>query len=151
MRVMYKIDTPFGTLIARGDHDMLDALTWGTCHSLQDLPRAIALLQEELMAFFNKTRSVFTVPMRSFGTPFQRAVFAEIAKIPLGKTRSYKDIAKDLGMSKASRAVGAACKANPFILLIPCHRVIHQDGSIGGYMGKRACSFKERLLAFERS
>jgi len=69
-------------------------------------------------------------------TPFQWQVLKAAAKIPLGQTRSYKWVAKQIGRPKAVRAVGQALKRNPYPVIIPCHRVIKEDGSLGGYAGK---------------
>ena len=69
------------------------------------------------------------------GTEFQRSVWRELRRIPAGATRSYTDIAKAIGKPKATRAVANACGANNLPVLIPCHRVIAKDGSIGGYTG----------------
>lgn len=81
-------------------------------------------------------------------TNFQREVLKIVLKIPLGQTRSYSWIAKRLGRPKAIRVVGRALKKNPLPFIIPCHRVIRKDGSIGGYfLGKR---FKKRLLEIEK-
>ena len=83
-------------------------------------------------------------------TEFQKKVFRVVAKIPLGQTRSYQWVAKKIGNPKAVRAVGQALKSNPYPLLIPCHRVIRQDGSPGGYCGKAESSRKKKLLAIEQ-
>jgi AraC family transcriptional regulator, regulatory protein of adaptative response / methylated-DNA-[protein]-cysteine methyltransferase len=69
------------------------------------------------------------------GTDFQRSVWRELRRIPAGVTRSYADIAKAIGKPKATRAVANACGANNLPVVIPCHRVIAKDGSIGGYTG----------------
>ena len=69
------------------------------------------------------------------GTEFQRKVWNELRKIPAGATRSYADVAKAIGKPKATRAVANACGKNPIPVLVPCHRVIAKDGSIGGYTG----------------
>ena len=70
------------------------------------------------------------------GTNFQIKVWKEIAKIPKGKTKSYKEIAIAIGRPKSSRAVANACGKNPYPIEIPCHRVIKSNGEIGGYSGK---------------
>ena len=67
------------------------------------------------------------------GTEFQIKVWNEIAKIPKGKTKSYKEIAKAIGRPKSYRAVANACGKNPYPVAIPCHRVIRSNGEIGGY------------------
>ena len=81
------------------------------------------------------------------GTPFQLSVWKALIKIPKGHTESYSSLASKIGIPGAARAVGTACKLNPIPLLIPCHRVIRQDGSIGEFaLGK---ANKEYLLAME--
>lgn len=81
------------------------------------------------------------------GTPFQVAVWRELCKIPYGRTISYAKLAKRVGRPKAVRAVANACGANPLPIIIPCHRVIASDGTIGGYSG--GISKKKHLLAKE--
>ena len=83
----------------------------------------------------------------SSGTPFQRKVWRQIAKIPKGETRTYTWLAKMTGRPKAGRAAANACGANPIPLLIPCHRVIRSDGTIGGFSGP--LSLKKLLLRRE--
>ena len=90
----------------------------------------------------------FRVPLDlSSGTPFQRAVWRAMLTIPLGETRSYRWIARKIGRPRATRAVGAACGANPVAVVVPCHRVIAGDGSIGGFGGGLA--WKRKLLRLE--
>jgi methylated-DNA-[protein]-cysteine S-methyltransferase len=84
----------------------------------------------------------------SAGTPFQRKVWRALLKIPRGQTRSYAWVAKQIGQPKAVRAVANACGANRVPILIPCHRVIASDGSLGGFGGGLA--MKKKLLALER-
>jgi len=85
----------------------------------------------------------------SSGTIFQRQVWHALTKIPHGETRSYGWIAKQIGKPEASRAVGAACGANPVPVIVPCDRVIAGDGSLGGFGG--GLPMKRRLLALERA
>lgn len=99
----------------------------------------------ELREWLEGERRFFSVPLALQGTPFQLRVWKEIQAIPPGTTRSYGEIAR--GVASASRAVGQACGANPVPLLIPCHRVVRKDGSIGGFSGD--ITIKERLLAME--
>ena len=84
------------------------------------------------------------------GTSFQISVWEEIRKIPLGETRTYKDIAKALNKPTSSRAVANACGKNPFLIEIPCHRVIRSDGKLGGYSGEGGIKKKEKLLSVEQ-
>jgi methylated-DNA-[protein]-cysteine S-methyltransferase len=83
------------------------------------------------------------------GTAFQTDVWNQIKRIPKGETRSYKDIAIAIGKPKASRAVANACGKNPNPIIVPCHRVIASDGSIGGYTGNGGIKTKRQLLKKE--
>ena len=83
------------------------------------------------------------------GTDFQKMVWVEITKIPIGKTITYKELAVKIGKPKAYRAVANACAKNPLLEIIPCHRVIRGDGKMGGYNGKKGVRRKKRLLKNE--
>ena len=84
------------------------------------------------------------------GTDFQISVWKEIAKIPYGETRTYKDLAIAIGKPNSSRAVANACGKNPYPLIIPCHRVIRTDGNLGGYSGVGGLNTKKKLLEQEQ-
>jgi methylated-DNA-[protein]-cysteine S-methyltransferase len=77
----------------------------------------------------------FDIPVRLDGTPFQRAVWNELTKIPNGTTISYGELARRVGNPKASRAVGLANGRNPVSIIVPCHRVVGSNGSLTGYGG----------------
>jgi len=83
------------------------------------------------------------------GTPFQKKVWGAIAKIPKGKTFTYKELAKSIGKPLAVRAVANAVGANPLPITIPCHRVVRTDGSLGGYSGTGGIKTKRKLLLKE--
>ena len=83
----------------------------------------------------------------SGGTKFRLRVWAELGRIPRGETRSYGEVAEELGKRRAARAVGGACGANPIPVLIPCHRVLAANGGLGGFSG--GLEWKRRLLAIE--
>jgi methylated-DNA-[protein]-cysteine S-methyltransferase len=101
-----------------------------------------------LRAYFNgDVQALDPVAVDPAGTPFQRLVWAELRKIPAGRTASYADIARRIGRSRAVRAVGTANGENPVSLVIPCHRVIGSDGKLHGYGG--GLDRKEWLLAHE--
>jgi AraC family transcriptional regulator, regulatory protein of adaptative response / methylated-DNA-[protein]-cysteine methyltransferase len=95
------------------------------------------------------------LPLDLHGTEFQREVWAQLLAIPGGKTRTYLDVAQAMDRPKATRAVAQACGANPIAVVVPCHRVIMSDGSIGGYSGlpgvKRALLEAEGALRAELS
>jgi AraC family transcriptional regulator of adaptative response/methylated-DNA-[protein]-cysteine methyltransferase len=88
-----------------------------------------------------------TLPLDLQGTEFQREVWNELLSIPPGKTRSYLDVAQAIKRPKATRAVAQACGANPVAVVVPCHRVVMSDGSLGGYSGLPGV--KKALLAAE--
>ena len=85
------------------------------------------------------------------GTAFQIKVWKEIAKIPSGETRTYKQLAESIGHPKSYRAVANACGKNPYAPYIPCHRVIRSDGNLGGYSAKGGVRKKRRMLEEEQS
>ncbi len=102
---------------------------------------------EELAEYFRGARRVFRTPLAPAGTPFQRAVWEEVALIPFGGVRSYAEVALEIGRPRAVRAVGGANARNPLPLFVPCHRVIGSNGTLTGYAGGLAA--KEWLLAHE--
>jgi methylated-DNA-[protein]-cysteine S-methyltransferase len=83
------------------------------------------------------------------GTDFQKKVWRELCKIPKGKTITYKELARRIGKPKAIRAVASAVGANPMTVVIPCHRVVRSDGTLGGYSGKGGIKTKRTLLLQE--
>jgi methylated-DNA-[protein]-cysteine S-methyltransferase len=105
--------------------------------------------RKELHHYFNNRIHYFSLPFKLEGTPFQRQVWHALRRIPYGQTCSYADIARQIHRPKAYRAVAQACKKNPLMLLVPCHRVIASDGKIGGF--NAGIDLKRRLLALEKS
>jgi AraC family transcriptional regulator of adaptative response/methylated-DNA-[protein]-cysteine methyltransferase len=110
--------------------------------------RPIAQIETELAAYFDGSSVRFGTPLARLGSPFQNAVWDALLAIPPGQTRSYADIARAIGRPAAVRAVARANGANPFAVVIPCHRVINADGVLGGYGG--GLSRKRWLLEHER-
>ena len=105
-------------------------------------------LQKQFTRYFSGKPVTFHVPLDlTGGTPFQQKVWRVLCSIPYGQTRSYGWVARKLGKPGAARAVGTACGANPIPIIVPCHRVIASDGSLGGYSGGLA--WKRRLLRNE--
>lgn len=88
---------------------------------------------EPILNFLAGSKSDLNLPLDIQGTTFQKQVWQALQTIPYGATRTYAEMARDLGKPKAARAVGNACGANPTALVIPCHRVLKSDGSLGGY------------------
>ena len=127
-------DIFFGTEI-----DPIDTELWET--------PLIKKASKQLDEYFQGTRKNFDLPIFTKGTPFQQRVWDALKTIPYGETRSYKDIAVQIGKSKACRAVGMANNRNPISIIIPCHRVIGSKGELVGYGG--GLNIKEQLLSLE--
>ncbi len=104
--------------------------------------------EQELAEYFEGKRQVFSVPLDAVGTRFQIKVWDALKTIPFGETRSYGQIAKQIGNARAVRAVGGANRCNPISIIVPCHRVIGASGHLTGFAG--GLMTKERLLALER-
>jgi methylated-DNA-[protein]-cysteine S-methyltransferase len=103
---------------------------------------------KELAEYFAGKRKQFTLDLVMAGTDFQLKVWGALLAIPYGKTASYLDIANRVGNKNAMRAVGGANHRNPIAIIVPCHRVIAHDGSLGGFGG--GLSNKEWLLNHEK-
>lgn len=103
----------------------------------------------QLDEYFQGKRTVFSLPFKLTGTPFQLAVWKELQNIPYGQTTSYKEIAQKINKPKACRAVGMANNKNPLPIIIPCHRVIGSNGKLIGYAG--GLKLKNYLLELEKS
>lgn len=104
--------------------------------------------REELSEYAAGRRATFDVPVVFEGSEWQKAVWSELTRIPFGETRSYGEVAYLLGRPGAARAVGGANAANVLPLVVPCHRVIAADGTLGGFGG--GLHLKSRLLEHER-
>ena len=107
----------------------------------------IQLASNQLAEYFSGERTEFSVPVQPAGTEFQVAVWAELQKIPFGKTTSYIELARRIGDEKKTRAVGLANGKNPISIIIPCHRVIGANGHLVGYGG--GIENKRWLIDFE--
>jgi methylated-DNA-[protein]-cysteine S-methyltransferase len=107
------------------------------------LKEAARQLQDYLAGKLRK----FDLPLTPAGTEFMQRVWESLRTIPYGETRSYQEIAQDVGSRKAARAVGLACNRNPIPIFIPCHRVIGAGGKLTGYRG--GLEIKSKLLALE--
>ena len=110
-------------------------------------PSRFKELHLQLDKYFRKEKIKFDIPFDQRGTDFQKQVWREISNIPYSKLISYGEIAERVGCPKAVRAVGNAVGANPLGLIVPCHRVVHKDGSLGGFGG--GLPHKRQLLAWE--
>jgi AraC family transcriptional regulator of adaptative response/methylated-DNA-[protein]-cysteine methyltransferase len=143
------IDTPLGSMIAIAGDDGLYLLEFVDRRSLENeikklvktLKAVIALgentiiksIKNEIVAYFKQKKFIFTTPMHLLGSLFQKKVWEELQRIPLGETRSYLEIAKQIKAPTACRAVARANSTNQLAIIIPCHRVIKTNGELGGY------------------
>ena len=151
------IATPVGRLKLVASDQGLAAILWedddpdrvklGPLVEQADHPILMAT-ERQLRAYFDGTLRVFTVPLDAAGTPFQKSVWAALLTIPFGETRSYAEVARQIGRPTACRAVGAANGRNPISIIAPCHRVVGSGGGLTGFAGGLAT--KERLLGWER-
>jgi len=145
-----RIETPLGTLIACASPDALVSLSFpedAPPALSDDRSRVLDLLADELEAYFAGDLRAFRTPMAPQGTPFMRRVWDALQTIPYGQTRSYAQIAHQIGCPNGQRAVGLANGRNPIPILIPCHRVIDAQGRLHGYGG--GLWRKRRLLELE--
>ena len=101
----------------------------------------------QIKEYLQEKRKEFDIPIKMYGTEFQKKVWKELQKIPYGETRSYKQIAENIGNPKACRAVGMANHNNPIAIIIPCHRVIGANHKLVGYAG--GLEIKHELLKIE--
>lgn len=135
--------SPLGPLVLYGDGHVLTALDYGTAQpppAAADKPsplaeQALAALQSYFSGPHGPAQAdglMAALPLAPAGTPFQRRVWASLRAIPPGQTRTYGELARELGTS--ARAVGQACRTNPLAILVPCHRVVAAHG-LGGYSG----------------
>jgi methylated-DNA-[protein]-cysteine S-methyltransferase len=136
------VDSPIGQLLLAGDADGLKIIGFpdGKGNVAVDPAweyrvNCFADVVSQLAEYFHGRRRYFDLKLAPSGTAFQLAVLAALQTIPAGETRSYLDIAKQIGRPKAVRAVGAANGRNPLPIVIPCHRVIGADGSLTGFGG----------------
>ncbi|MEI6147382.1 MAG: methylated-DNA--[protein]-cysteine S-methyltransferase [Methylococcales bacterium] len=157
------LDTPLGPMVAIADESMLYLLEFASRKGLEKeferlgergfavIPGETPPIQSiatELKAYFSGTLCQFKTPYRVFGSPFQRQVWQVLCGIPYGETRSYAEEAISMGKPSAYRAVANANGANQLAIIIPCHRVIASDGTLGGYGG--GIAVKQWLLEHEK-
>ena len=107
-------------------------------------------VQNQLNAYFNGKLKKFDVPLHVEGSDFSLKVFKEMTKIPYGKTKSYKQIAKKIKEPKSARAVGRVSGSNKIPIIIPCHRIVGSNGELVGYSGGGGLLFKSYLQLLEK-
>lgn len=126
------ISTPMGPLTLFAEENCLAALVFGDYGGYDHLP-LFEETRRQLEEYFAGTRQNFDLPLNPSGTAFQRRVWRALLDIPYGTALSYRELARRADCPKGYRAVGQANGKNPIPILIPCHRVIGADGTLGGY------------------
>jgi methylated-DNA-[protein]-cysteine S-methyltransferase len=140
------IDSPVGRLTVFATEGAIVSIAWAD--DPQSEPTAVLVEAcRQLEAYFERRLTDFDLPLMPAGSPFQRRVWAAMQQIPHGQTRSYGELAMEVG--SAPRAIGGACGRNPIPIVIPCHRVLGRNG-LGGYSGGAGLATKRRLLELER-
>jgi methylated-DNA-[protein]-cysteine S-methyltransferase len=157
MSLFYKlVDSPIGKLKLVASDKGLVGILWEQDRlgrvRLSDLTEnnthpLLVKTEEQLHEYFQGKRRHFNVPLDMRGTPFQKQVWEALLAIPFGETRSYGQLAKQLGNPNATRAVGAANGRNPVAIIAPCHRVIGSSGKLTGFAG--GLEAKAHLLSLE--
>jgi len=146
------ITTPLGEMIATANESAIISFDFfeedKNYKNISTSSPLLLSLEEEIFEYFAGERKEFTLPLSPSGTEFQKGVWNTLLNIPYGTTISYATEAKIFGNPKAVRAVANANGKNPISILIPCHRVIASNGSLGGYSG--GLDKKEFLLCLER-
>ena len=151
------LDTPLGQMLVAATAKGICRLTFDEDEralrrrfpnaTIEPADAAMAALISGVLTAIETPAAMPDLPIDVRGTAFQEAVWRELRKIPAGQTRSYADIAAAVGQPGAVRAVGTANGSNPVAVLVPCHRVIRSDGSLGGYAG--GLERKRKLLDAE--
>jgi methylated-DNA-[protein]-cysteine S-methyltransferase len=156
------IDTPVGPLLlaaterglvrvayqGEGHDQVLEGLSHRLSPRVLRAPRRLDRAASELDEYFRRARTRFDLPLDlSLSAGFRQAVQRYLPQIGYGTTRSYQQVAAQVGSPRAVRAVGTACATNPLPIIVPCHRVLRADGTLGGYVGGPAV--KSTLLTLE--
>ena len=137
--------TPFGAVTLSEDEDAIVALDWGWGRD-QSGTRLLLRAREQLQAYLDGTLERFDLPLRPFGSAYQQQIWQALAAIPYAQTRTYTQVAAEVGGS--ARSVGQANSRNPIPVIIPCPRVVAARG-LGGYSGADGLDTKRALLALE--
>lgn len=151
---MYNIffyETDIGTIGIREDGQYITNIYFSKFNTEDNILETDLIISGimQINEYIQGKRKKFDLPLNLEGTEFQKKVWNELKNIPYGETRSYKDIAVEIGNEKASRAIGMANNKNPIPILIPCHRVIGANGKLVGYRG--GLDIKEKLLNIENA
>ncbi|MEG1049575.1 MAG: methylated-DNA--[protein]-cysteine S-methyltransferase [Oscillospiraceae bacterium] len=144
------IHTPIGFLRLEEQEGFLTKVSYMEKGAAEILPQTPLLkrTKSQLEEYFQGARKTFDLPLDIKATAYRMAVLKELLKVEFGTTVTYGELAAKAGSPKAARAVGGAMRTNPIIIIIPCHRVLPQNGKLGNYSAGGAAN-KEWLLAHE--
>ena len=141
-------NSPVGPLTLFEEDGVIIAVEWGWPPESEDAPAPVLeRARDQLDAYFEGRLKEFDLPLAPMGTAFQKKVWQAMSRIPFGATRTYGDLADELGTSP--RALGGACGRNPIPIIIPCHRILGSNGGLGGYSGMDGTESKAFLLRLE--
>lgn len=140
------LHTPLGDLTVSEEDGAIVSLDWGWGRDQTETPLLLEA-KAQLHAYFDGERQEFDLPLAPQGTAYQQRLWGALQNIPYGQTISYGALAKQL--ETGARPVGTACGANPIPIIIPCHRVIGANGSMGHYSGDGGPDTKVSLLRLE--
>lgn len=153
MKKVFFYDTPIGRIgIAENGAGITDVFLGDDDRPKDSVLKETKLLEDaanQLIEYLAGKRKNFELPLSPNGTDFQKLVWEALRTIPYGETRTYKQIAEQIGNPKACRAVGMANNKNPISIIVPCHRVVGTDGKLVGYAG--GIELKKKLLEIEKS
>lgn len=137
MKYFLKYNSPIGELyLVEEDNYLIEINFSPIVEDIAEMETKLLIeCKNELAEYFKGERREFTIPLKLYGTDFQKKVWNALINIPYGETRSYKEIAISVGNPKGCRAVGMANNRNPIPIIIPCHRVIGADKKLVGYGG----------------
>ena len=142
------ISTPAGEICVTANEEFVTNINFGKAEK-ENHNHLTQSACNQLNEYFSSKRKEFDLPLKAYGTEFQKSVWAELLKIPAGQTKTYGEIARLIGKPKAARAVGGAVGSNPIAVVIPCHRVMAASGAITGYTGGNGIITKRQLLDLE--
>lgn len=141
-------NSPVGPITLFEEDGVIIAVEWGWPPESEDPPAPVLeRARDQLDAYFEGALKKFDLPLAPMGTAFQKKVWQAMSRIPFGATRTYGDLATELGTSP--RALGGACGRNPIPIIIPCHRILAGNGGLGGYSGMDGTETKAFLLRLE--
>ncbi len=145
------MDSPIGVLMLGSDEWQLKSISFDAEYLENEsyIPDILITAQKQLEEYFSGSRQIFDLSMNPEGTEFQKSVWKKVAAVSYGATKSYLEIAYEVKSENSSRAVGMANGKNPLPIIIPCHRIIGQNGKLTGYAG--GLERKKWLLLHEQN